>query len=143
MLEREATGYCDHSLFEGGELSVGHVAEPFRDRLGRKMQIQGLCWATITAVQKRCRGSEACRIRVGILRKFHQGVDRQTRKPAGFYHQVANGPTVCAVWVVRIRSEFRRPFRPAGRVSTVAFYKTAFARSDSPQQPNLLKPSKP
>ena len=42
-----------------------------------------------------------------------------------------------------IGSEFRRPFRPAGRVSTAAFYKTAFARSIRPQQPNLLKPSKP
>ena len=27
----------DHSLFESGKLGVGHVAEPFRDRIGRKM----------------------------------------------------------------------------------------------------------
>jgi hypothetical protein len=25
---------------EGGELGVGHVAEPFRNRVGRKMQIK-------------------------------------------------------------------------------------------------------
>jgi hypothetical protein len=143
VLERERSGYRDHPRLEGGEFSVGHVAEPFRDRIGRKMQIQRLRWPAITAVQKRRRGVKACRIRVVVLRKVNQCIDRQTRKLAGFYHQVANGPTVCAVWVVRIRSEFRRPFRPAGRVSTVAFYKTAFARSDSPQQPNLLKPSKP
>jgi hypothetical protein len=50
MLEREAGGYCDHPRLEGGELSVGHVAEPFRDRIGRKMQIQRLRRATITTV---------------------------------------------------------------------------------------------
>jgi hypothetical protein len=27
----------NHPLLEGGELGVGHVAEPFRDRIGRKM----------------------------------------------------------------------------------------------------------
>jgi hypothetical protein len=37
VLEREVTGYCDHPRLEGGEFSVGHVAEPFRDRIGRKM----------------------------------------------------------------------------------------------------------
>ena len=50
MLERERSGYCNHPRLEGGELSVGHVAEPFRDRIGRKMQIQGLRRAAITAV---------------------------------------------------------------------------------------------
>ena len=39
----------NHSLFEGGELGVGHVAEPFRDRIGRKMQIQRLRWPAIAA----------------------------------------------------------------------------------------------
>ena len=33
-----------------GEFSVGHVAEPFGNRIGRKMQIQRLRWAAITAV---------------------------------------------------------------------------------------------
>jgi hypothetical protein len=33
-------------LFEGGEFGVGHVAEPLRDRIGRKMQIERLRWAT-------------------------------------------------------------------------------------------------
>ena len=47
------------------------------------MQIQGLRWAAITAVQKRRRGIVARRIRVVVLRKFHQGVDRQARKLAG------------------------------------------------------------
>jgi hypothetical protein len=50
MLERERSGYRDHPRLEGGEFSVGHVAEPFRDRIGRKMQIQGLRWTAITAV---------------------------------------------------------------------------------------------
>jgi hypothetical protein len=44
MLEHDRCG-GNHSLFEGGELGVGHVAEPFRDRIGRKMQIQRLRWA--------------------------------------------------------------------------------------------------
>jgi hypothetical protein len=114
---------------EGGKFSVGHVGQPFRNCIGRKMQIQGLRRAAITAVQKRRGGGEACRIRVVVLRKFNQCIDHQTRKPASLYHQIANGSTVCAVWVVRIRSEFRRAFRSAGRVSTVAFDKTAFARS--------------
>ena len=35
----------NHSLFEGGEFGVGHVAEPFRYRVSRKMQIQRLRWA--------------------------------------------------------------------------------------------------
>jgi hypothetical protein len=109
-----------------GEFSVGHVAEPFGNRIGRKMQIERLRWTAITAVQKRRRGAVACRIRVVVLRKFNQRVDRQTGKLAGLYHQVTNSPTVCAGC---IGSEFRRPFRPAGRVSTAAFYKTAFARS--------------
>ena len=43
----------NHSLFKGGELSIGHVAEPFGDRVSRKVQIQRLRWATIAAVQKR------------------------------------------------------------------------------------------
>ena len=116
-------------MFEGGELSVGHVAEPFRDRVGRKMQIQGLRWTAIAAIQKRRGGGEARRRGIVVLCKFDQGVDCQARKLAGFYHQVANGPAACTVWVVRIRSKFRRVFRSAGRVSTVAFYKTAFARS--------------
>jgi hypothetical protein len=46
----ERSGYRDHPRLEGGEFSVGHVAEPFRDRIGRKMQIQGLRWTAITAV---------------------------------------------------------------------------------------------
>ena len=50
---------------------VGHVAEPFRDRIGRKMQIQRLRGATITAVQKCRRGGEAGRICVSVLRKFN------------------------------------------------------------------------
>ena len=62
MLERERSGYCDHPRLKGGELGVGHVGQPFRNRISRKMQIQGLRWATITAVQKRRRGGEACRI---------------------------------------------------------------------------------
>ena len=125
-LQREAgRNRCgsDHSSFEGGEFSVGHVAEPFRDRIGRKMQIQRLRWPAITAVQKRRRGVKACRIRVVVLRKVNQCIDRQTRKLAGFYHQVANGPAVCAAWVVGIRSEFQRVFRPAARVSTTAFFR--------------------
>jgi hypothetical protein len=32
----------NHSLFEGGELSVGHIAEPFRYRVSRKVEVQGL-----------------------------------------------------------------------------------------------------
>jgi hypothetical protein len=44
-------GYApDPTRLEGGELGVSHVAEPFRNRIGRKMQIQGLRQATITAV---------------------------------------------------------------------------------------------
>ena len=30
----------NHPLLEGGELGVGHVAEPFGNRIGRKMQIE-------------------------------------------------------------------------------------------------------
>jgi hypothetical protein len=54
-----------------GEFSVGHVAEPFGNRIGRKMQIERLRWTAITAVQKRRRGAVACRIRVVVLRKFN------------------------------------------------------------------------
>ena len=113
----------NHPRLEGGELGVGHVAEPFGNRIGRKMQIQRLRWVSITAVQKRCRGGEACRIRVSVLRKFNQGVDRQTRILAGFDHQVANGPTICTVWIVRIRSEFQqywRGFRQTRRIPALA-----------------------
>ena len=122
MLERDASGYRNHPRLEGGELSVGHVTEPFRYRVSRKMQIQGLRWAAIAAVQKRRRGGEACRIRVVVLRKVNQCVDRQARKLASLYHQVTNSPTVCAGWAVRIGGEFRRAFRPAARVSTAALY---------------------
>jgi len=37
MLEREAGGYCDHPRLKGGQFSAGHFAEPFRDRVGRKV----------------------------------------------------------------------------------------------------------
>jgi hypothetical protein len=50
MLERERGGYRDHPRLEGGELGVGHIAEPFGDRVGRKMQIQRLRRAAIAAV---------------------------------------------------------------------------------------------
>jgi hypothetical protein len=36
-------------LFKGGELGVGHIAKAFRDRIGRKMQIQRLRWTAIAA----------------------------------------------------------------------------------------------
>jgi hypothetical protein len=36
MLEHDRCG-GDHPLFEGGKFGVGHVAEPFRDRIGGKM----------------------------------------------------------------------------------------------------------
>jgi hypothetical protein len=91
---------------------------------------QRLRRATVTAIQKRCRGGEACRIRVVVLRKFNQCVDRQARIFAGLDHQIANGPTVCAVRVIRIRSEFRRRvFRPTGKVSAVALYEPSPACS--------------
>jgi hypothetical protein len=38
------------TCLEDAELHVGHIAEPFHKRIGRKMQIQRLRWATITAV---------------------------------------------------------------------------------------------
>jgi hypothetical protein len=117
MLQHNRCG-GNHPLFEGGELGVGHVAEPFRDRIGRKMQIQGLRWAAIAAVQKRRRSDIARRRGIIVLGKHDQGVDRQARKLAGFYHQVANRPTIChqvanrpticAGWAVRARSEFRK-----------------------------------
>jgi hypothetical protein len=50
MLERERSGYCDHPRLKGGKFGVGHVAEPFRYRVGRKVQIQGLRWTAVTAV---------------------------------------------------------------------------------------------
>jgi hypothetical protein len=59
MLEHDRCG-GDHPLFESGELGVSHIAEPFPNRIGRKMQIQRLRWATIAAVQKGRRGGEAC-----------------------------------------------------------------------------------
>ena len=71
-----------------------HVAEPFRDRIGRKMQIQGLRRPAVAAIQKRCRGGEACQIGVVVLRKFNQCVDRQTRKLAGLRASVTKLPTV-------------------------------------------------
>jgi hypothetical protein len=46
-------GGGNHRLFEGGELGVGHVAEPFRYSIGRKVQVQGLRWAAVAAVQQR------------------------------------------------------------------------------------------
>ena len=60
MLEHDRCG-GNHSLFEGSELGVGHVAEPFGYCVGRKMQVQRLRWATITAVEKRRRGVVARR----------------------------------------------------------------------------------
>ena len=41
MLDHDRCG-GNHSLSEGGEFGVGHVAEPFRNRVGRKMKVQGL-----------------------------------------------------------------------------------------------------
>jgi hypothetical protein len=38
MLERKRSRYCHHPRLEGGEFSVGHVAEPFSDRIGRKIR---------------------------------------------------------------------------------------------------------
>jgi hypothetical protein len=93
MLEHDRCG-SDHSLFEGGELGVGHVAEPFRDRIGRKVQIHALCRPAVAAIQKRRRGSVARRVRVIVLRKFNQRIDGQTRKPAGLDHDVANKPAI-------------------------------------------------
>ena len=49
VLEHNRCG-GNYSLFEGGEFGVGHIGQPFRDRIGRKMQIQGLRWTAITAV---------------------------------------------------------------------------------------------
>ena len=72
-------------VVRGRRLSVGHIAEPFGDRIGRKMQIQGLRWAAVAAVQKRRRGGVARRIRVTVLGKPNQRIDRQTRKLASLY----------------------------------------------------------
>ena len=76
----------NHPRLEGGELGVGHIAEPFRDRIGGKMQIQRLRWAAITAVEKRRRRGVACRIRVAVLCKFNQCINCQTREPTGLDH---------------------------------------------------------
>jgi hypothetical protein len=110
-------------LFEGGELGIGHVAEPFRDRIGGKVQIQGLRRPAIAAVQKRRRGIVARRIRVAVIRQLNQCINCQAREPTGFYHYVVDGPTVCTSC---IRSEFRRVFRPAARVPALTFDKTGF-----------------
>ena len=53
-----------------------------------------------------------------IFRGINAAASLKRVTAASLYHQIANGSTVCAVWVVRIRSEFRRAFRSAGRVST-------------------------
>jgi hypothetical protein len=47
-----------------GEFSVGHVAEPFGNRIGRKMQIQGLRRAAVATVEKRRRRVITYRIRM-------------------------------------------------------------------------------
>jgi hypothetical protein len=78
----------NHSLFEGGELSVGHIAEPFRYRVSRKMQIQGLRWAAIAAVQKRRRGGEACRIL-----SFVRSTSVSTAKPENLRASITRLPT--------------------------------------------------
>jgi hypothetical protein len=89
----------------------------------RRYWIRQKWWAAITAVEKRRRRGVACRIRVAVLCKFDQGVDRQTRILAGLDHEVADGPTVCAVWIVRIRGEFQqywRGFRQTRRIPALA-----------------------
>jgi hypothetical protein len=73
-----------------GEFSVGHVAEPFGNRIGRKMQIERLRWTAITAVQKHRRGAVACRIRVVVLRKFNQRIDRQGGVFTGLDHHIGD-----------------------------------------------------
>ena len=57
----------NHPRLEGGEFSVGHVAEPFGDRVSRKMQIQGLRRPTITAVQQLHRGIQAAVVGLAVL----------------------------------------------------------------------------
>ena len=54
LIQREATGYGDHPRLKSGKLGVSHVAEPFRYRIGRKMQIQRLRWTAITAGTNPC-----------------------------------------------------------------------------------------
>jgi hypothetical protein len=58
----------------------------------RRYWIRQKWWAAITAVEKRRRRGVACRIRVAVLCKFDQGVDRQTRILAGLDHDVGNFP---------------------------------------------------
>jgi hypothetical protein len=53
MLERERSGYCDHPRLKGGEFSIGHVTEPFRNRIGRKMQIQRLRRPSVEVLSQR------------------------------------------------------------------------------------------
>ena len=77
-----------------GEFSVGHVAEPFGNRIGRKMQIERLRWTAITAVQKHRRGVVACRIRVVVLRKFNQRIDRQGGVFTGLDHHIGDKPAI-------------------------------------------------
>ena len=117
----------NHPRLEGGEFGVGHVAEPFGDRIGRKMQIQGLRWSTITAVQERRRGVVARRIGVVVLRKLNQGVDRQGGVLAGLDHQVGDRPAICNRRVGSVPRRYWRVFRSAGRVSTAALHKPTLA----------------
>ena len=109
----------NHSLFEGGELSVGHIAEPFRDRVSRKMQIQRIALDGHSRDPEAPSRRRSASKRMVVLGKFNQCVDCQARILAGLNHQVANGPTICTVWIVGIRSEFQqywRGFRQTRRI---------------------------
>jgi hypothetical protein len=112
-----------------GEFSVGHVAEPFGNRIGRKMQIERLRWTAITAVQKRRRGAVACRIRVVVLRKFNQRIDRQGGVFTGLDHHIGDKPAIRSRGVGSVFRHCRRVFRPAGGVSAAALHEPALACS--------------
>jgi hypothetical protein len=92
------------------------AATALLDRIGRKMQIERLRRPTVKAVQKRRCGVVARRIRVVVLRKFDQGVDRQARILAGLDHDVGNFPIdltprlllQAALWRRRIFRQTRR-----------------------------------
>ena len=132
-------GGGNHSLFEGGKFGVGHIAEPLRDRIGRKMQIQGLRRAAVATVQKRRRGV----VRVGaVYLVLVNSTKVSTAKPV-----YLRASTTRLGIGRRIRSrqvgsvfprQYWRVFRPAARVCTATFYKPPLAGSVTTHLKGLL-----
>jgi hypothetical protein len=114
-LEHDRCG-GNHPRLEGGKLGIGHIAEPFGDRVGRQVEVERLRRATITAVQQLHRGTKTAVVGLAVLGKGDQRINRQARILAGLDHDVGNFPIdftprlllQAALWRRRIFRQTRR-----------------------------------